>query len=128
MKLSFRLVGKVDSRIKREIIVFGKWVRGWYAFTNPLEIRLVDQMVVVDFDGTECALRWWQSSRGYESVTAEIAVGSFGKDMENEGPSTAFPTVIAAIGRVMKYYFQATRNVPIRKDCAGRWGDKLLDA
>ena len=105
-----------------------KWLRGWYPFPNRLEIRLVHQMRLVDFDGTKCALRWWQSSNRTEPVTAEIAVGTFAKNFESDGEGVAFCTVVAAVGRALKYYYQAVRDSPKREDYAERWGDRLLDA
>ncbi len=128
MKLTLRFVGKVDARLKREILELGKWLRGWYPFPNALEIRLVHQKLLIDFDGTKCALRWWQSSRGQESVTGEIAVGSFPRNIRDHGPDVAFPTVVAAVGRVLKYYYQAIRDAPQREDYADLWGDRMLDA
>ena len=69
-----------------------------------------------------------QSSRGLESVTGEIAAASFPENLEDGGPETAFPTVIAAVGRLLEYYYQAVRGAPIREDPAERWGDRMLDA
>jgi hypothetical protein len=128
MALSFRYKGNVSPHLKREIRYFGKWLRERYDFPSPLEIRLVHQDALVDFDGTKCALRWWQNSGGAESVKGEIAVKSFNKNLKNEGPQVAFPTVIAAIGRVVKYYNQAINDLPITEGRATSWGDKILDA
>lgn len=128
MALSFRYKGKVDLRLKREMHYFGKWLREHYEFPNPLEIRLVHQDFLIDFDGTKCALRWWQNSGGAESVKGEIAIKSFDRNLRNEGPQVAFPTVIAAVGRVIKYYNQAINDSPIREDRATSWGDKIMDA
>ena len=107
MNLSFRYIGGVNPYLKKEMFYFGKWLRQNYEFPNPLEIRLVNKDVLIDFDGTECALRWWQNSHGAESVKGEIAVKSFSKNLKDEGPSVAFPTILAAISRVLKYYYQA---------------------
>lgn len=128
MKLSLRFVGKVDARLKREILQLFKWLRRWYTFPNALEIRLVHQQRLIAFDGTTCALEWWQSSRGQESVTGKIAVGTFAKNFREGGPGVAYSTVIAAVGRVLKYYYQAIRDSPQREDYADLWGDKILDA
>ena len=128
MRLRIRFIDGVDTRLKSEIVELGKWLRTHYAFPNALEIRLVNQMTLIDFDGAECALRWWQSARGREPVTGEIAVGSFPGNLRDDGPSVAFGTVVAAVGRVLKYYYQAIRNAPYREDYADRWGDRLLDA
>ncbi len=127
-KLRLRFVDDVDSRLKPEMRELGCWLRAWYDFPNPLEIRFVGRPVLVDHDGTRCALRWWQSQRGRETVTAEIAVGSFARNLREGGPEVAYPTVVAAVGRVVKYYYQAIRNAPQRKDFADRWGDKMIDA
>jgi hypothetical protein len=126
--LHLRFIGGVDDRLKAEVMYVGKWLRGWYAFPNRLEIRLVNQRRLVDFDGTKCALRWWQSSIGTEPVTAEIAVGTFAENLESHGEDVAFPTVIAAVGRALKYYHQQVRGSPNREDYAERWGDQLLNA
>jgi len=107
---------------------FARWVRAWYSFPNPFVIRLVHQPFVTDIDGVMCALHWWQTSRGHQGVVAEIAVESFSVNYEREGNTVAFPTVMFAIGRVIKYYLQTTSDSPIRNDLAKKWGDKLLDA
>lgn len=62
MSLSFKYMGDVNPDLKKEIFYFGKWLRNYYEFPNPLEIRLIDKQVLIDFDGTECALRFWQNS------------------------------------------------------------------
>ena len=128
MQLRFRFVGDVDERLKNELRPFARWLRGWYRFPVPLEIRLINQLELVDDDGTPCHLRWWQSSRGQEPVTGEIAVGRFPHNLKHDGPMVAYPTVVAAIGRLLKYYFQAIREAPRRTDFAERWGDRLLEA
>jgi len=128
MRFRLRFDDGVDARLKPEIVALGKWIRQRYQFPNPLEIRLISKKVLTEPDGSKCALRWWQSSRGLEAVTGEIAVGSFSAKMRDDGPTVAFPTVVAAVGRVMKYYYQAIRNAPQREDHATRWGDRLLDA
>ena len=61
-------------------------------------------------------------------VTAEIAVGLFAKNLRVDGSRVAYPTVVAAIGRALKYYFQAIRDAPSREDYAERWGDRVLAA
>lgn len=128
MRLRLRFIGKVDRRLRSEVLELFKWLRSSYRFPNALEIRIVHQRVLIDFDGTECALRWWQSSRGGGPVTGEIAVGSFPQNMKDDGPQVAFPTVIAAVGRVLKYYYQAIHDSPQRGDYAEFWGDKMLKA
>lgn len=128
MKFRLRFIGDVDYRLKPEIVAFGKWLRKSYAFPLGLEIRLVHAKALTDFDGTSCALRWWQSSLGHESFTGEIAVGSFAANLRDCGSGTAFSTVVAAVGRVLKYYFQVVRDAPSREDYATTWGDRLLDA
>jgi len=40
----------------------------------------------------------------------------------------AYPTVIAAIGRVLKYYDHAITNRAPQEEFVERWGDKLLDS
>lgn len=91
-------------------------------------MRLVDVPSIVDFDGESCQLRWWQSSLGHEPVIAEIAVGDFAQTLLESGEDVAYPTAIAAMGRALKYYFQAVKDSPLREDYAEAWGDKLLDA
>jgi len=63
-----------------------------------------------------------------ESVKSEIAVKSFSENIEREGPCVAFPTVIAAIARAIKYYSQAIDDSLIREDHATNWGDSVMDA
>jgi hypothetical protein len=102
------------------------WLRTQYSFPNPLEIRLIDKQRIVDADGTKCAMRWWQSDRQGNPIVGEIAVGSFRTNLRREGPTVAYPTVVAAIGRVVKRYFQIVRNLSIRETSVAAWGDKLL--
>ena len=128
MSLSFKYVGDINPLLKKELIYFGKWLREHYEFPNPLEIKLLQQLVLIDFDGTECALRWWQNSGGSESINGEVAVSSFDENLNNEGETVAFPTVIAAIARILKYYYQSIYNSPIREDYAELWGDKVMNA
>jgi hypothetical protein len=61
-------------------------------------------------------------------VVAEIAVHSFARNLDAEGPKVAYPTVIAAMGRVLKYYDDAITDRKPREEFVERWGDKLLDA
>lgn len=61
-------------------------------------------------------------------MIAEIAVHSFAGNLRAKGPSMAYPTVIAGIGRVLKYYDHAITDRPPREEFVERWGDKLLDA
>ena len=128
MSLTFKYLDGVHPELKSEILAFARWLRQNYTFETPLEIRLIPKDVIVDFDGVECALRWWQNKRKPESVKGEIAVKSFELTLINEGPTVAFPTVIAAIGRVLKYYLLAIHDLPESEDVATKWGDRLLDA
>jgi len=125
MSLSLRYINNVDPYLKSEIIYFGKWLRDNYDFETPLEIRLINQNTLIDFDGTKCALRWWQNTT---SVKAEIAVKSFKRNLRDEGASTAFPTVIAAIGRAVYYYNKAISDSTCSEKSAAIWGDKVMDA
>ena len=127
MSLSFRYINNVHPSLKNEMLYFGKWLRENYEFPVPLEIRFVNQDKLIDFDGTKCALRWWQNYEG-APVKGEIAVKSFNKNLKNEGPRVAFPTVIAAVGRLIKYYYQAINDLPNNEKRATVWGDKLMDA
>jgi len=128
MALAFRYINNVHPDLKDEMRYFGKWLRQSYQFPTPLEIRLVCVNRLVDFDGTKCNLRWWQNSRWPESFKGEIAVKSFVRNLQKEGPSVAFPTVIAAIGRVISYYNQAISDLPASEMKATVWGDKLMDS
>ena len=110
------------------MLYFGKWLRKSYDFPIPLEIRLVNQQVLVDFDGTKCALRWWQNAGKTESFKGEIAVGTFDKNLRLEGKSVAFPTVIAAIGRIVKYYFMSINDLSIKENVATEWGYEVMAA
>lgn len=103
------------------------WLRRWYSFPSGLELRLVHKPKLVDTDGTRCILRWWQNDTG-TPVVAEIAVHSFAGNLRAEGPGMAYPTVIAAIGRVLKYYDDAITDRGTREKLVDRWGDKLMDA
>lgn len=126
--LRIRFIGDVDERLRLEVMFFARWVRTWYSFPHPFVIRLVHQPFVTDIDGVKCAQHWWQTSRGRKGVVAEIAVASFSEIFKREGNTVAFPTVIWAVGRVIKYYLQTTSDSPIRVDLAEKWGDKLLEA
>ena len=128
MSLSFRYLNNVNPYLKDEMLYFGKWLRKSYDFPIPLEIRLVNQQVLVDFDGTKCALRWWQNAGKTESFKGEIAVGTFDKNLRLEGKSVAFPTVIAAIGRIVKYYFMSINDLSIKENVATEWGDEVMAA
>jgi hypothetical protein len=127
MSLNIRFVGKVDPRLRSEIVACGRWIRRWYSFPVGLEVRFIHRTVLIDTDGAECYLRWWQNA-SERPVNAEIAVGLFRKNLRREGPEVAYPTVVAALGRALKYYFQAIRDKAPRSDHAERWGDRLLDA
>lgn len=61
-------------------------------------------------------------------MVAEIAVGSFAGNLRAQGPNMAYPTFIAAIGRVLKYYDHAITDCAPREKFIERWGDQLLDA
>jgi hypothetical protein len=126
MSLAFRYKDGVNPDLKNEIIYFGKWLRQNYVFTTPLEIRLIYKDELLDFDGSKCALRWWQCSN--ESVKGEVAVKSFNSNLESDGPSVAYPTVIAAISRVVKYYFLAIQDIPENEILVTEWGDKVMSA
>ncbi|MFT6362517.1 MAG: hypothetical protein ACJAZ8_000923 [Planctomycetota bacterium] len=127
MTFKLRFLEDVDPRLKSEMVAFGRWIRRWYDFPVHLEMRLISTSRLTDFDGSECSLRFWQN--GSEGpVTVEIAVGRFAKNLEVGGPDVAYPTIAAAIGRGLKYYFISCRDAPIREDFAKRWGDRLLDA
>ena len=128
MSLRIRYLDGVDAYLKSEMIGVGKWLRANYDFTTSFEVRLINRNILFDFDGTECALKWWQNSGRFESVKAEIAVGSFQKNLADEGAEVAFPTVIAAIGRAVYYYQRAITNVETSEGQATIWGDKLMNA
>ena len=125
MSLSLRYIDNIDPYLKSEMLYFGKWLRNNYDFPNSLEIRLVNKDVLVDNDGAGCALRWWQNK---ESVKVEIAVKSFKDNLKNEGAETAFPTVIAAIGRGLYYYYHAISDSTATEKRASIWGDKVMDS
>ncbi|HCW05785.1 MAG TPA: hypothetical protein DGG95_00270 [Cytophagales bacterium] len=110
------------------MLYFGKWLRKFYNFPIPIEIRLLNEKTIDDFDGTKCVLRWWQNSGESESFKGEIAVGTFDENLSSEGPTVAFPTVIAAIGRIVKYYYQAIDDLPINEDLITEWGDQVMTA
>ena len=126
MSLAFRYKDGINPDLKNEIIYFGKWLRQNYVFTKPLEIRLIHKDELLDFDGTKCALRWWQCSS--ESVKGEVAVKSFDSNLKNDGPAVAYPTVIAAISRVVKYYFLAIQDIPEHEIIVTEWGDNVMSA
>jgi hypothetical protein len=122
-----RFFGRVDRRLRPEVLALTRWLRRWYSYPSGLELRLVHEPKLVDTDGTNCILRWWQNDTGTPFV-AEIAVHSFAGNLRAEGPGMAYPTVIAAIGRVLKYYDDAITDRRIRDKLVERWGDKLMDA
>lgn len=127
MALRVRFVGGADLRLKSELLLLGRWIRRHYVFPVDFELRLINHDVLRDFDGARCYLRWWQLTSN-DKVIAEIAVGKFWRTLERKGPEFAFPTVIAAVGRATKYYFQIIRSAPRREDQAERWGDRFLQA
>ena len=122
-----RFIGQVDRRLRPEVLAVARWLRRWYSYPNGLELRLVHEPKLVDTDGANCVLRWWQNGTG-RPVVAEIAVHSFALNLRAEGPTVAYPTVIAAMGRVLKYYDDAITDRAPRKKLVERWGDKPLDA
>lgn len=122
-----RFIGRVDRRLRPEVLALTRWLRRWYSYPRGLELRLVHEPRLVDIDGTSCVLRWWQNDTG-KPVVAEIAVHSFAGNLRAKGPNMAYPTVIAAIGRVLKYYDHAITDRAPREKFVERWGDKLLDA
>jgi hypothetical protein len=122
-----RFIGRVDRRLRPEVLALARWLRRWYSYPSGLELRLVHEPKLVDTDGTRCVLRWWQNGTG-RPVVAEIAVHSFAQHFHDEGPEVAYPTVIAAMGRVLKYYDHAITDRAPREEFVERWGDKLLDA
>jgi hypothetical protein len=122
-----RFIGRVDRRLRPEILALTRWLRRWYSYPSGLELRLVNKPKLVDTDGTRCVLRWWQNGAG-SPVIAEIAVHSFAGNLRAKGPNMAYPTVIAGVGRVLKYYDHAITDRPPREDFVERWGDKLLDS
>lgn len=126
--LRLRFIDSVDPRLRAQIEPIVRWIRRWYPFPHPFEIRLVNRPHLIHSTGERCALQWWQSSRGQQKVTVEIAVGTFAKNLAREGPAVAYPTVVAAIGRGIAYYYRAVRDLPERPDLAERWGDRLLGA
>lgn len=73
-------------------------------------------------------LRWWHSYEPCEPITGEIAVESFARNLENHGPTVAYPTVLAAMARIVKHYFQTLHCSPARVDYAEAWASKALDA
>jgi hypothetical protein len=127
-KLHLRFVGAVDARLRAELLVLGWWLRRHYEFRATFLLRFVHARRLIDFDGTKCAARWWQSSRRGEPFTAEIAVASFAGNLRREGDSVAYPTVVAAAGRMLKHYFDSARDVESSQRSVDAWGDRLLDA
>jgi hypothetical protein len=125
--LRIRYLEHVDPRLKSEMVIYARWLRWWYPFPTPLEIRLIGRDVLTDTDGVKCHLRWWQNDAG-GPVTVEIAVGKFARNLRREGSWVAYATVVAAMARGVKSYYQAIRDAPLRKDHADRWGDRVLDA
>ncbi|MFT4589367.1 MAG: hypothetical protein ACI9VS_003184 [Candidatus Binatia bacterium] len=128
MAFHFRYVEGVPSILKNEIQHFGSWLRSGYEFPVPLEIKLINRPVLIDFDSTECHLRWWQLDNESGSIKVQIAVGKFTENFDSEGAEVACPTVIAAIGRGLSYYYQAIDDYPDSEQIAADWGDSLLDA
>ena len=120
-------IGDVDERLKPEVNGFTRWLRQWYDFSVPLDLRLIASESITDDDGEQVAMRFWQDDDD-TPVTAELAVGTFARNFELDGPSVAYPTVLAAVARIVKYYFQAVTGAPFREDYAESWGDKVLDA
>ena len=126
--LTLRFVGDVDDSLRREVRAFAGWIRQWYTFPNPLEIRLLAQDVITGDDGQDFEMSWWQSERGRERVVVELAVGSLacGPALGHRG--TGCPEALAAVGRGLKCYYQSVGNAPFRSDHVERWSEKLLQA
>lgn len=122
-----RFIGRVDRRLRPEILALTRWLRRWYLFPSPLELRLVHEARLIDTDGTPCSLRWWQNDAG-APVVVEIAVQTFARNHGTGGPELAFPTVIAAVARALSYYDRAITDRPTREELVERWGDRLLEA
>jgi hypothetical protein len=122
-----RFIGRVDRRLRLEVLAFTRWLRRWYSYPSALELRLVLKHRLVDTDGKRCGLRWWQNDTE-APVFVEIAVHSFAGNLRAEGANVAYPTVIAAVGRAIKYYDHAISDRAPCEEFVERWGDKLLHA
>ena len=127
-RLVVRFDGPVDGRLRSEVARFARWLRRWYTFETPLTIRLVHASSIADYGGRQVWLRWWHSYEPGEPITGEIAVESFARNLEDYGPTVAYPTVLAAMARIAKHYFQTLNCSPARVDYAERWASKVLDA
>jgi len=125
MSLSLRYIDNVHPDLKGEMRHVGRWLRREYEFSLPIEIRLVNRRFLTDTDDEECALRWWQNEKSFRS---EIAVFSFYENLAKEGPNVAYPTVFAAVGRALYYYYRAINDLSASEVKAIRWGDKVLEA
>lgn len=128
MSIHFRYIEGVPAKLKTQIQYLANWIRSGYGFPVPLEIKLINRQHLIDFDGTKCHLRWWQLDNQDESFKVQIAVGTFTSNLRNEGPTVAYPTVVAAVGRALGYYFQAIDDHPDSEQLATQWGDSLLEA
>ncbi len=128
MPLHIRYLKQVPQELKSEVRLFSHWLRKNYIFKTPLEIKLINDEFLIDFDGTKCYMRYWQLSNKYESVKVQIAVGNFEKYLKEEGESTAYPTVLSAIGRGICYYYQFTENVIQFEEISEEWVTVLLNS
>lgn len=116
MSLRLQYIEGVFEDLKSEVECFAKWLRAGYKFPVPLEIKLINRPHLIDDDGTECHLRWWQLDNQDQAVKVQVAVGNFPKNLETDGPTVAYPTVVAAIGRGLSYYFQAITITPTQSN------------
>jgi hypothetical protein len=126
--LRLRFVGDVDERLKQSVMAFARWLRQWYLFSAALEIKLVHVDCFVDEDGGSSVVRWWHARGPGQPGTAELAVASIGEMLDTEDASAVHAMVFVAIGRLVKNYFQALHEAPIREDYAEIWATKLLNA
>ena len=107
--LTLRFVGDVDASLRREVRAFAGWIRQWYTFPNPLEIRFLAQDVITGDDGQDFEMSWWQSERGRERVVVELAVGSVDCGPALSRRDIGCPEALAAVGRGLKCYYQSVR-------------------
>jgi tetratricopeptide (TPR) repeat protein len=126
--IRFLVQDDVHPELQEELQPLRTWLLQWYSLPCPIEIRFVGLQHLPTDNEEPAYLEFSQDADGQRAITVSIAVGSFAENMESGGPTCAYPTVIAAVGRGLKYSYQMTYNSPISETNASRWGDKLMEA
>ena len=118
----------VHPQLQDGLQSLGNWLSQWYSLPRSLEIRFFETKHLFAVDDEPVFLKFWQDEEGQKAITVEIAVGAFAENLETDGPECAYPTVVAAVGRGLKYGYQLAYDRTINKTNVSRWGDKFMAA